>query len=90
MIVPMKHLDLLCIAAEKDATLEQLRALGAVHLDLASAQGAAVAAAKGEIADAEKQYRVGMFRFHLDELLHHRSQYYIFSHCNDLLREAFF
>ena len=58
MIVPMKHLDLLCIAAEKDATLEQLRALGAVHLDLASAQGAAVAAAKGEIADAEKAVRL--------------------------------
>ena len=58
MIVPMKHLDLLCIAAEKDATLEQLRELGAVHLDLASAQGAAVAAAKGEIADAEKAVRL--------------------------------
>ena len=41
MIVKMKHLDLVCIAAEKEATLAQLRDLGAVHLDLASAQGAA-------------------------------------------------
>ena len=42
MIVSMKHLDILCVAAEKDAALEALRALGAVHLDLAAAQGAAV------------------------------------------------
>ena len=58
MIVKMKHLDLLCVAAEKDSTLAKLRDLGAVHLDLASAQGAAVAAAKGCIADAEKAVRL--------------------------------
>ena len=52
MIVSMKHLDILCVAAEKDAALEALRALGAVHLDLAAAQGAAVQGAKEEIAAA--------------------------------------
>ena len=58
MIVRMKHLDLLCIAADKEATLERLRALGAVHLDLGVAAGAAVAAAKGEIDDTEKAVRL--------------------------------
>lgn len=58
MIVPMKHLDLLCIAAEKDAALEALRALGAVHLDLAAAQGVAVQGAREEIAAAEKAVRL--------------------------------
>ena len=58
MIVKMQHLDLVCLAAEKEATLARLRELGAVHLDLASAQGAAVAAAKGEAADAERAVRL--------------------------------
>ncbi len=58
MIVPMKHLDLVCLASEKDATLERLRSLGAVHLDLAAAGGASVAAAEGELADAEKAVRL--------------------------------
>ena len=58
MIVRMKHLDLVCVAAEKEATLERLRALGAVHLDLGVATGVAVAAAKGEIEDAEKAVRL--------------------------------
>ena len=58
MIVKMKHLDLVCIASESDAALESLRSLGAVHLDLASAQGAEVVAAKGEAADAERAVRL--------------------------------
>ena len=58
MIVRMKHLDLICVAAEKDATLEKLRALGAVHLDLGAAAGAAVSAAKGEVEDAERAVRL--------------------------------
>ena len=57
MIVKMLHLDLLCVAAESDSTLEALRSLGAVHLDLSSAQGADVSSAKGEAADAEKAVR---------------------------------
>ena len=58
MIVPMKHLDLVCVASERDATLERLRELGAVHLDMASAVSAPVAAAEGDLADAEKAVRI--------------------------------
>lgn len=58
MIVKMKHLDLICVAADGEATLERLRGLGVVHLDLASAQGAGVAKAQGEAADAEKAVRL--------------------------------
>ena len=58
MIVRMKHLDLVCIASDREATLERLRELGAVHLDLGAASGAAVASAKGEIDDAEKAARL--------------------------------
>ena len=58
MIVRMKHLDLVCVASEKDSTLERLRALGAVHLDLVRSQGEAVLAAKGEIDEAERAVRL--------------------------------
>ena len=58
MIVKMLHLDLVCLADEKSMTLENLRGLGAVHLDLSSAFGTAVMAAKGEAADAEKAVRL--------------------------------
>ena len=58
MIVRMKHLDLVCIAADKEATLERLRELGAVHFDLGAASGSSVVAAKGEIEDAEKALRL--------------------------------
>ena len=57
MIVKMKHLDLVCMAADRESTLESLRRLGAVHLDLSSAQGAAVAKAKGDALDAETAVR---------------------------------
>ena len=58
MIVRMKHLDLVCVAADKEASLERLRELGAVHLDLGTASGSSVVAAKGEIEDAEKSVRL--------------------------------
>ena len=58
MIVRMRHLDLVCVAADKEATLERLRELGAVHLDLGAASGSSVIAAKGEIEDAEKAVRL--------------------------------
>ena len=58
MIVRMKHLDLVCIAAEREAALKRLRELGAVHLDLGAAVGAEVVAAKAEIDDAEKAVRL--------------------------------
>ena len=58
MIVRMKHLDLVCVASAKESTLERLRALGAVHLDLGAAVGAAVASARGEFDEAEKAVRL--------------------------------
>lgn len=57
MIVKMKHLDLVCVAAEGETTLAKLRETGAVHLDLASAVGESVVTAKGEAADAERAVR---------------------------------
>ena len=53
MIARMKHLDLICLASEGDATLVALRDLGAVHLDLASASGECVSEARGDVASAE-------------------------------------
>ena len=58
MIVKMRHLDLVCVAADREATLEKLRSLGAVHLDLASAQGLEVAEARGTLAEAERAVRL--------------------------------
>ena len=50
----MRHLDLICLKSEADATLERLRSMGVVHLALDTVSGDGVAAAKGEAADAEK------------------------------------
>lgn len=58
MIVKMRHLDLVCVATDREATLEKLRSLGAVHLDLASAQGLEVAEARGTLAEAERAVRL--------------------------------
>ena len=58
MIAKMLHLDLVCVAAESETTLEKLRSLGAVHLDLANASGAEVALERGAAADAEKAVRL--------------------------------
>ena len=58
MIVPMKRLLLLCVADEADSTLESLRDLGAVHLDLSSAGGEGVSVANGDLEDALKAVRL--------------------------------
>ena len=58
MIVRMKHLDLVCTASAREEALTRLRALGAVHLDLGSAGGAAVVAVRGEMDDAERAVRL--------------------------------
>ena len=58
MIVKMRHFDLVCVAAQREATIERLRQLGIVHLDLTSASGEAVAEAKGAVADAERAIRL--------------------------------
>ncbi len=58
MIVPMKHLTLLCVAREGAKALESLRDLGCAHLDLSAAASPEFAAAKGELADAERAVRI--------------------------------
>ncbi len=58
MIVPMKHLVLLCVAHEGAKALESLRDLGCVHLDLSAAASPEFAAAKGDLADAERAVRI--------------------------------
>ena len=54
----MRHLDLVCLAGDAEATLERLRSLGVVHLDLVSSAGEGVGRAKGEYADAERAVRL--------------------------------
>lgn len=58
MIVPMKHLTLLCVAKDGEKALDTLRELGCVHLDLSGVGSEAFAAAKGGLADAERAVRV--------------------------------
>ena len=57
MIVPMKHLTLLCVAEESEGALESLRDLGCVHLDLSGAASSAYAAAKGDLDKAAEAVR---------------------------------
>ncbi|MBQ3288110.1 MAG: hypothetical protein IJH50_01705 [Kiritimatiellae bacterium] len=58
MIVPMKHLDLVCLASDREATVAKLRDIGVVHLALASAGGDAVMSAKGDVTSAETAVRL--------------------------------
>jgi V/A-type H+-transporting ATPase subunit I len=53
----MLHLDLVCMASERDATLDRLGRLGVVHLDLSSASGSELSALKGEASNAEVAVR---------------------------------
>ena len=58
MIVEMKHLTLLCVAREGVKALESLRDLGCVHVDLSSADSPDFAAAKEDLAAAERAVRI--------------------------------
>ena len=58
MIVAMKHLTLLCVKGESSRTLERLRELGCVHVDLSGASGAGFMSAKGEEGAAESALRI--------------------------------
>ncbi len=58
MIVKMKHLTLLCMSASSVRTLEALRDLGCVHVDLTSAASQEVANAKGTLSSAETAVRI--------------------------------
>ncbi len=52
MIVPMKHITLLCVEAERKTTLETLRDLGAVHLTLGDSESDAFRQAQSSLASA--------------------------------------
>ena len=58
MIVEMKHLTLLCVAREGMKTLETLRDIGCVHMDLSTADSPDLASAKESLADAERAVRI--------------------------------
>ncbi len=58
MIVKMMHLDLVATAADRERTIDALRELGAVHLDLSASRGAAVVKAGEDIEKAEKAVRL--------------------------------
>jgi len=52
MIVPMKHITLLCMTGERETTLEALRELGAVHLNLSASDADPIRHAQAKLADA--------------------------------------
>ena len=58
MIVAMKHLTLLCMASQSEKTLEKLRSLGCVHLDLSSAASPELSVARGDVSEAENALRI--------------------------------
>lgn len=58
MIVRMRHLDLVTLASDQTASLEALRALGAVHIASAPTKGAETLKAEAEMAAAEKAVKL--------------------------------
>lgn len=58
MIVPMKHLTILCVAADGDRTLEALRGLGCVQVDFSAADSQELARARECLSDAECAVRI--------------------------------
>ena len=54
MIVPMKHLTVICVAAEQEATVEALRTLGLVHLELGVGESESFRTAQANLAAAER------------------------------------
>ena len=56
----MKHLLLLCVADEADGTLEALRDVGAVHLELTAESGEGVGLAKESLERAERAVRIAL------------------------------
>lgn len=54
MIVPMKHLTVICVAAEQEATVEALRALGLIHLELATGESEQFRVAQTQLAATER------------------------------------
>ncbi len=57
MIVPMKHLSLVCLGTEQKATLEALRDLGVMHVQVSVTESEGIRAALTQIAAAERALR---------------------------------
>ncbi len=58
MIVPMRHLTILCLAREKRAALKKLAALNAVHVEAAIVDSASIRRAAAELDAAEQALRM--------------------------------
>ncbi len=58
MIVPMKHITLLCVEADRAQALERLRELQAVHLNLAAADSVPYRHAQANLAAAQQALRL--------------------------------
>ncbi|MBP5511529.1 MAG: hypothetical protein J6Z49_11485 [Kiritimatiellae bacterium] len=58
MIVPMKHLTLLCLASEQEATLEALRRLGIVHVNADAPGSDAFLQAEARRDEAERALQI--------------------------------
>lgn len=58
MIVPMKHLTILCLAHEKKAALKKLSALNAMHIEAEIMDSSSIRAAAAELDAAEQALRV--------------------------------
>lgn len=75
MIVPMKHLTLLAIAGDRDATLEQLRDLGVLHVTVSSGDTARVRDAQRACQEVDQAVflitRAEKSAKHLDEAPKH-------------------
>jgi len=58
MIVPLKHLTLLCVAAEREQTLARLRELGVAHLNLSAAESEPFRQAQARLAASQQALRI--------------------------------
>ena len=58
MIVPLKHITLLCVAEDRESTLDRLHDLGVVHLNLAAADSEANRLAQGRLAAAQHALKI--------------------------------
>jgi V/A-type H+-transporting ATPase subunit I len=58
MIVPMHHVTLLCVAAEREQALERLRELGVLHLNLSASDSEPYRHAQARLATAEHALRL--------------------------------
>jgi V/A-type H+-transporting ATPase subunit I len=58
MIVPMRHVTLLCVEPERQQTLERLREMGVLHLNLAAADSEPYRQAQARLVSAQNALRL--------------------------------